>query len=479
MFATTPNDDLLRRMAAVGVEELILPLLVQLALIVVVARVFAYLFRRIGQPAVVGEIAAGLVLGPSLLGALFPSVFEAVFRPELPGLSVAASDQLLGRVLTVLSQIGLVLLLFLVGLEFDFDHLAIHGTSAAAISLAGTIVPFGLGMALGWCIHPYVAADLPWWGFVLFMGVSMCITAIPTLGRMMLEMGIIRHPLATVTIGAAAIGDAVGWILLAAVAALSRSEFDAWKTATMIVSTVLFALVIMLVGRPLLSRLVRYLLKGGNSDIGVNGLAVVLALLFLCSSITNRIGICAIFGAFLFGAVLSGETAFRQAIQRKIGDFVTAFFLPIFFAYSGLRANIGTLGTTELWLLAALVSLVAFAGKFGGCGLAAWWTGMRWRESACVGVMMNTRGLMELIVINVGMDLGVIPPSVYCMLVLMALLTTFTTTPVLMAVMRGTPLEPLLRESGFLRRSYSLATPGTGEKLSGSSLHQKECGSAV
>ncbi|MGL4550704.1 MAG: cation:proton antiporter, partial [Gemmataceae bacterium] len=407
-------------------------------------------FRQIGQPAVVGEIAAGLVLGPSVFGAFFPDAFAAVFRPDFPGLPAAASDQMLRRVLMVISQIGLVLLLFLVGLEFDFSHLAVHGTSAVAISVAGTVVPFALGVALGWGIHPLVAPGLPWLGFVLFMGVSMSITAIPTLGRMMIEMGITRTPLATVTIGAAAVGDAAGWILLAAVAALTRSQFDGLHTAGMVAATAGFGLFMWLVAKPLLSRLVRAMLAAGKGDLGVNSLAVVLALLFACGVVTNLIGIFAIFGAFLLGAVLSGEAEFREVIGRKLRDFVTAFFLPVFFAYTGLRTDAGTLGSAELWALAGLVSLVAVAGKLGGCGVAAWLTGMRPREAACVGVMMNTRGLMELIVINVGMDLGVIPPSVYCMLVLMALLTTFLTTPALLAVMPGTALEPLIRASGFL-----------------------------
>jgi Kef-type K+ transport system membrane component KefB len=448
MFAA--GDDLLKRMTAVSAEDVLFPLLVQLTVILLAARAFGLLFKRFGQPTVVGEIAAGLVLGPSVLGALFPSAFALLFRPDFPGLSPADADPLVGRVLMTISQVGLVLLLFLVGLEFEFDHLAVHGTSALAISVAGVVVPFGLGCALGAWMHPLVAADLPWLGFVLFMGVSMCITAIPTLGRIMLEMGITKTPLATITITAAAVGDAAGWILLAAVAALTRAEFDGLKTVSMIVATLAFALFMVWLARPLLCRLTRAMVAAGKGDLGVNSLAVILALLFVCSAVTNRIGIFAIFGAFLFGAVLSGEAEVREAIGRKLRDFVTAFFLPIFFAYTGLRTNIGTLTGVDLWALAGLVTLVAVAGKFGGCSVAAWLSGMRPREAACVGALMNTRGLVELIVINVGMDLGVIPPSVYCMLVLMALLTTFLTTPMLLAAMPGTQLEPLIRESGFL-----------------------------
>jgi Kef-type K+ transport system membrane component KefB len=446
------GDQLLTHMQAVSVEDLLLPLMIQLAIIIVLARIFAALFRWMGQPAVVGEIAAGIVLGPSLFGALFPEAFAAIFRPELHGLSPLASDQLLSRVLMAIAQIGLVFLLFLIGLEFDFGHLKLNGPAAVSISLTGILFPFALGIVLGWGIHPIVAKGVPGVGFVLFMGVAMSITAIPILGRMMVEMGISKTPLAALTISAAAVDDAAGWILLATVAALTRAELHIWQTAGMIAATIGFAAFMIVVARPLLSRLVRFMLRVGNGELGVNSLAVILAILFVCAIITNMIGIFAIFGAFLFGAVLSGEVEFREAINRKMRDLVTAFFLPVFFAYTGLRTNIGTLETSQLWLIAGLVCLVAIVGKFGGCTLAAWLSGLKPREAACVGIMMNTRALMELIAINVGKDLGVIPDSVFCMLVLMALLTTFMTTPILLWSLRSTELEPLVRSAGFLRR---------------------------
>jgi Kef-type K+ transport system membrane component KefB len=215
--------------------------------------------------------------------------------------------------------------------------------------------------------------------------------------------------------------------------------------------TLAFVLFLMLLARPVLCRAARRMLAKGQGDLDVNALSAVFVVLLLCAAATNRIGIFAVFGAFLLGAVLSGEHAFRAAILRRLHDVVTGFFLPIFFAYTGLRTNVSALGSWDLWALTALVSLAAIAGKVGGCGLAAWLGGFTPRESGCIGVLMNTRGLMELIVINVGKELGVIPDSVHCMLVLMALVTTVMTTPLLLRLMRGTELAPAIEASGFLR----------------------------
>ncbi len=459
MFA---DASLLEAMRKVNAEAFLLPLLIQLTIIVAAARLFAWLFRRIGQPAVVGEITAGLVLGPSVLGALAPGVFALLFRPAIGELPSEASDLLLSRVLTSLAEVGLVLLLFLIGMEFEFGHLKQHGRSALGISVAGIVVPFGLGAGLGLLIHPHLAADVPALGFVLFMGTAMSITAIPVLGRIMMELGITRTRIAAITIAAAAVGDAVGWVLLATVAALTRSAFDPLETAVMVAATVGFGLFMAFAARPLLSAFARRALAAGNGEVGIDSLTVLLVVLFLCAIVTNLIGIFAIFGAFLLGAALSGEHAFREAVNRRLRDFVTCFFLPIFFAYTGLRTNVGTLDSWQLWLVAVAVTGVAIAGKFVGCAVAARVGGMPWRESACVGVLMNTRGLMELVVINVGKDLGVIPESVFCMLVLMAIVTTFMTTPLLVRLMRGTEIESHVVGSGFGRTRERLAVPQRG-----------------
>lgn len=424
-------------------EQLLFTVLVQLLVIMAAARLFGSLFRALRQPIVVGEIAAGLILGPSCFGHFFPETSAAVFDP-------AVSD-----VFGVLSQLGLILLLFVVGLEFDFSHLRLHGRSAVAISLTGIVLPFLLGAVLGVAMHPHLepmasgaAASRP--GFILFMGVAMSITAIPILGRLMMELNITRTKIGVITISAAAVDDACGWILLATISSVVQARFQIWLTLQMVAQTVGFFLLVLLVLRPLLKRFVRRSLERGGGDMGMNGLAVIYGVLFLCALITSMIGIFAIFGAFMLGTVLSDEPQFRDVMIRHLRNFLTVIFLPIFFTYTGLRTNLGTLNSPLQWLLFAAVLGCAVAGKLGGCGIAAWWSGFSPRESLCIGTMMNTRALMELIVINVGRDLGVLPDSVFCMLVLMALATTVMTTPMLLRFMRGTELEPFISDSGFL-----------------------------
>jgi Kef-type K+ transport system membrane component KefB len=459
MHLVAQADDGLQALQRLSVEEALLPILLQLAIIILVARLFAIAFRRLGQPSVVGEIAAGLVLGPSVLGRLWPAGFEMLFHPAIAGLPDAYGDVLLRWILTTLSQLGLIFLLFLIGLEFDFSHLRWHGKSALAISVAGMVLPFTLGLGVASLMHPTVAGDIRPLGFALFLGTALSITAIPILGRMMMELNITRTRLGTITISAAAVDDAVGWILLATVAAIVESGFEPVQTLLMTAATAGFAVGMVLVVRPLLRLWIRRTLRRGDGAISVNALATLLAIILFCAIATNRIGIFAIFGAFLLGAILSGEHVFRQAVIGRLRDFVTAFFLPIFFAYTGLRTDVGSLGSWELWLWCGLLFAAAIGGKLGGCALAARLSGFSWREAGCIGAMMNTRALMALIVINLGKDLGVVPDSVFCMLILMALLTTIMTTPVLLRLMPGTELEPYIMRSGFLRSQLPESSP--------------------
>jgi Kef-type K+ transport system membrane component KefB len=457
------NELWLKELRQLSVEELLLPVLIQLVVILITARVFGSLFHRLRQPVVVGEIAAGLVLGPSVLGALFPSIAQAVFHPSVGSLPHEVVDILFNKIFTILSQLGLIFLLFLVGLEFDFSHLRWHGKAALGISVSGVALPFALGLGVAWLLWPHVEAHperpgqaVPMLGFMLFMGVAMSITAIPVLGRMMMELNITRSRLGAITISAAAVDDATGWILLAAVAAVARGElagaasgFAPATTLLMAAVTVAFVLAMVFLVRPLLRWGLGRLRQRGKEGMGLNILAVLLALVFLSSIATNLIGIFAVFGAFLMGAILSGEEKFKEAVISRLRDVVTVFFLPIYFTYTGLRTNVGALTSPQLWFFCALVLLAAIAGKLGGCGLAARLGGFSVRESCCVGVLMNTRGLMELVVINAGYELGVIPPSVFCMLVIMAMVTTVMTTPVLLRMMPGTELEPYIRRSEF------------------------------
>lgn len=454
-----PLSEAIVALRRVHVESVLLPIVVQLILILLVARAAAAVARKLGQSGVVGEIAAGLILGPSLLSQFH--FVHRIFHPGLPDVPDPLADQIFHWIFTILAQLGLVMLLFLIGLEFDFSHLRWNGKAAFAISLAGIALPFALGLGITPVLlgsadlgtHP--AADGPpnFWHFGLFLGTALSITALPILGRLMIELNIHRTRLGAITITAAAVDDAVGWILLAAVAALVQSSatgvLPLQGTAIMLGQTVAFALAMIFVVRPVLTRLFARLMRGG--ELGTTGLALVLAAMMGCSIVTNLIGIFAIFGAFLCGAILSDQTELRRAIRMKLRDFVTAFFLPIFFTYTGLRTNVAALGSAELWLLCGLVLAAAVFGKFGGCFVAAKLSGFPTRESVCVATMMNTRALMELIVINVGYDLRVLPPSVFAMLVLMALTTTVMTTPLLLRFLRGTECEASLAASPMMR----------------------------
>jgi Kef-type K+ transport system membrane component KefB len=435
-------------LVAAGTESSLRPLLVQLVVIIVAARLGAMVARWLRQPAVVGEIMAGLVLGPSVFGALAPEAFRLVFGATGGAAGLDAS-------LTSFSQVGLVLLLFLIGIEFDYSHVRRQGRLAAAISAAGVIMPFGLGAGLAWAMAPRLEAlgasgPVDSRSFALFLGTAMSITAIPILGRILIEMGLQHTPLGATVIAAAACDDAIGWTLLAAVSAAAVGGFEAAGVVRMVGATAAFAAFAILILRPLvLPRLERAVDSAGRLPVG--WLSVVLALVLAAAWVTSLIGIFAIFGAFLLGASLSGSARIREAVAAHFTDFVTVFFLPIFVTYTGLRTSIGSLTGSEAWGWCAAVFAVAVIGKWGGCGLAARLGGMPAGEAACVGVLMNTRALMELIVVNVGMDLGVIPPAVYCMLVLMAIGTTLMATPLATRLLRGSSHEETLVERGFLQ----------------------------
>jgi K+:H+ antiporter len=418
-------------------ESVLLIVLVQLIVIVASARLFGGLFRRLGQPLVCGEIAAGLILGPSVFGGMFPDAFHAIFDPSV------------GQVFAILSQLGLILLMFLIGLEFDFGHLNTGRRTALSVSAAGVLVPFGLGFLLGRWMHATLGLTSSASNFALFMAAAMSITAIPILGRIMVELNINRTRIGALTISAAAIDDVSGWIILALVSAVVRSTLDPWRFSLMVIETIAFAGVMIAVVRPLLTRWATHHMERHQGTITLNGFAILLTAILLAATVTNLIGIFSIFGAFFLGALLYDQREFRHAVQERLRDFVTVFFLPIFFTYTGLRTDIGTMTGGALWIMCALVLMTAIAGKFGGCSLAARANGLRWREAAVIGVLMNTRALMELIVINVGFDLGVIPRSVFFMLVFMAVVTTYMTTPLLRRLVRSSELESHYVRSEF------------------------------
>lgn len=299
-------------------------------------------------------------------------------------------------------------------------------------------MPFALGSVLAWWMHSQLALDVNRLGFILIVAVALSITAIPILGRIMMELNIHRTEIGTLTITAAAIDDALGWILLAGVSTLIHGDFQFGAMARMAGMTLVFVVGCWLVGRIFLNRATDMLVNRGGGELTLSGFSTVLVTVFLAAATTNRIGIFSIFGPFVLGAVLSEQHAFREAVVRRLHHVVYALFLPVFFTYTGLRTNVGLLNSWQDWLTCGLVLFAATFGKLAGCGLAARLGGMSWRESSCVAVIMNTRALMGLIAINVGRDLGVIPDNVFCMLVITALVTTFVTTPILRRLLPAT-----------------------------------------
>lgn len=397
--------------------DLIRDLLVQLAVILVAARVGAWLFARLGQPEVVGEIVAGLALGPSLLG-----------RFDLPLLSEHSFTET-GEILRALSELGLVLFMFMVGLEFDFGHLRNSGRAAASIAIAGIVVPFALGSAVAYWLHPQLASETPLVGFVLFFATALSITAIPILGRIMIDLGIQRTRLGVLTITAAAVDDVLGWILLAAVSALVRGGFEWQSMLAMIASVAAFVVFVFVVTRALGRKLVPNSISDRPNSTAA--LAVVITLVLLCAALTQALGVFSIFGPFVLGAALSTHQEFGLWVNRQLRPLVYALLLPVFFTHTGLRTDVGDLDSLWLWGVCGLVILAATIGKVIGCGVPARYCGLSWSETAAVAVMMNTRALMGLVAINIGRELGVVPPSVFTMLVFMAIATTLTTVPLL------------------------------------------------
>lgn len=401
-------------------EILLFFVLLQLTVIVIAARIGTEIAVRVGQAAAVGEIIVGILLGPSLFGLIAPDTFAYVFRSVPP------------EPMQMLSQIGLVLLMFQIGLEFDFSHLTERRNRRAVVwvSVASLALPFMLGLGVGYVSAPVLSPGVDVTASALFVATAFSITALPILGRIMMEFGMTRSQLGVIAISAAAINDVVGWLLLALVTMLTVSNFDAPGFAAKVGMVVAFLLLCWFAVRPLLKSLMR------RFDVERNGLShnllgIVLAVVFLASMTTFQLGIFAIFGGFMMGVILHDEGAFVQAWKDRIGPFVLVFFLPIFFTYTGLRTNIGSLDSMEAWGWCLLVVGFATVGKFGGAYVSARAVGLNRHEASILGIMMNTRALMELIIINVGFDLGVISQQMFTMLVIMAIVSTVVTSPCL------------------------------------------------
>jgi Kef-type K+ transport system membrane component KefB len=391
-------------------------LLLQIVVIVIAARALASLFRRIGQPPVIGEMIAGILLGPSLLGALAPAAESFLF----PAASMGP--------LKMLSQVGIILFMFVVGIELDVQHLRKKAHAAVMVSHASIVVPFLLGCALALAVYTSLGGSgTPFVGFALFMGVSMSVTAFPVLARIIEERKLTGSLLGSTAIACAAVDDVTAWCLLAIVVALVKAGGIGGALVTILL-TLLYSGGMLLFVRPWVARQVE---KRPHVHTGRAFLAAIFSFVFLSALCTEVIGVHALFGAFLAGVCMPQDHGLRQFLRQRLETFSSVFLLPLFFAFTGLRTQIGLLSDAKSWLLCGAVVAVAITGKLGGSMAAARWTGMSWSDSFSLGALMNARGLVELIVLNLGYELGILPPRIFAMMVLMALTTTLMTGPLL------------------------------------------------
>lgn len=397
-------------------------LLIQIGAILLVSRLLSRALTRLGQPKVIAEILAGILLGPSALGLFWPEGMALLFP--------AASLDGLG----IVSQLGLVLFMFLVGLEFDPRLLAGRGRASLAISNAGIVVPFTLGALLALGLHGVLAPEgvgrLP---FALFLGTAMSVTAFPVLARILTERRLTGTPVGAMALAAAAANDVTAWCLLAAVVGIAAAG-DVTAALTTTGLALAYGAFVWVVVRPMLARLGP---RAGQVSTDVVGFAMLL--LVGSASISEWIGVHALLGSFLIGAAMPRQSGLTTTLIERMEDVITVLLLPLFMAYSGLRTQIGLLGTVEDWLMCGLIILVASLGKFGGTALVARWAGVSGRDSVALGILMNTRGLMELVVLNAGLDIGIITDRLFAMMVVMALFTTWVTSPLLRWVYPSAP----------------------------------------
>ena len=390
--------------------------LLQIILIVICGRALGSLLKRLGQPAVIGEIAAGILLGPSAFGHFAPDAFARVF----PAASIPT--------LISLSQIGLILFMFLVGLEFAPELFRERKHTVVVISHTSIIVPFLLGTALALYLFPRVnEPGTSFRSFALFLGTAMSITAFPVLARILEDRHMLKTKMGNNVIACAAVDDVTAWCILAFVVTLVRAVSPT-HLFVKIALLVVYVLAMIFLVRPLLRKL---------PPVNEAVFAGILVFVFASAWTTELLGIHALFGAFLAGAIMPREALLGQTLTGNLRGLTTVVFLPLVFAVTGLRTNVGLLQTPELWLCCALVLLVAIAGKFGGAALSAKAVGFSWRDATAIGLLMNTRGLMELVALNIGLEIGVVSRPLYTMCVIMALVTTAMTSPLLDLLVHG------------------------------------------
>jgi len=447
-------------------------LLLQIITIIVTARVFSFLFRKIGQPSVIGEIIAGIFLGPSFLGMFFPEFSLFLF----PKSSIGN--------LQFLSQVGLILFMFIVGMELDLKILRKKAQEAIVISHASIIFPFTFGVGLAYFVYQEFAPEnVQFLSFSLFVGISMSITAFPVLARIVQERQLSKTKLGAMVITCAAADDITAWCILAAVIAIVKAGSVVSSIYTILLA-VSYVFLMLRVVQPFLKRVGDVYSK--QESIGKPVVAIFFAVLLLSSYVTEVIGIHALFGAFMAGVIMPPSMHFRNIFVEKVEDVSMVLLLPLFFVVTGLKTQIGLLNDSSLWLICAVIIAVAVAGKFLGSAIAARYVGQSWKESLMIGALMNTRGLMELVVLNIGLELGVLSAELFAMLVIMALVTTFMTGPTLdfiEYIFRDKALNEIKEDAQRkFRLLFSFGDPERGKSmviLSDALLHKEQADAEI
>lgn len=427
-------------------------LILQILVIIIFSRILAWVMSLIGQPTVIGEIIAGIMLGPSLLGMFFPEVSSFLF--PLNSLSN----------LEFLSQIGLILFMFIIGMELDVTIIQKRAKAAIFISNASIMVPYIMGVGLAYFIYERFAPQgAGFISFSLFMGIAMSITAFPVLARIVQERGITRTPLGMIVITSAAINDITAWGILAIVVAISNATALTGAFITIGLSVIYIAVMVLVI-RPLLEKIAtKYTVR---ETISKTVVAAVFGVILLSAYITEVIGIHALFGAFMAGVIMPSNVRFKSIMSEKLEDVSLVLLLPLFFVYTGLRTEIGLLNDPSLWAIALLIVAVAVTGKFLGSAIASRIVGQTWKDSFLIGALMNTRGLIELVALNIGYDIGILSPEIFTILVLMALVTTFMTGPAMSFInwaFKADELQPSL--NGLYKVLISFGPPESGARL--------------
>jgi Kef-type K+ transport system membrane component KefB len=390
----------------------------QIVAIIIAARALGLLFRLINQPQVIGEITAGILLGPSLLGWTAPKISAVLFPPSSLGY------------LGTISQLGIVIYMFMVGVDFNPKELKTSGHTALLTSHASIIAPFVLGALLGLMLYPRLSDDsVPFLAFVLFMGAAMSVTSVTVLARILTDRAMLRSRLGTLSYSCAIVDDITGWCILAYIVALVRIEAGSKPVWVSLAGMVVFVLLMIYVAKPLVRRF--YTEYERHGQLSEYMIASLILFVLISALITDWLGLHLVFGAFLCGIIMPKERNFVLHVIEKFESVTVVLLLPLYFAFTGLRMNLHSLPGNEMWLWCAAIMLAAIAGKLGGSMTAARAAGVPWKDAAAIGTLMNTRGLTELVFLNIGLDIGVISPVLFSMMVLMALVTSFMTSPFL------------------------------------------------